>query len=519
MPIALGEKPRLEPERELLRVVEGLEGEVDTEILFQPRFDYARREARLVQRGALGWFCEHRGEALLLGSEVQLAPAPGGGALGGRALIRAGERRRLSLAYAMRDMLVAPPLGTAADARLARTVEWWRGWSGQCRFDHPYRPAVLRSALALKLLTYSLSGAVVAAVTTSLPEAIGAERNWDYRYCWLRDAATTLQAFMDLGFRAEGRAYLEWLLHSTRLTQPRLQILYDVYGRTRLPGEELDHLEGYRKSRPVRVGNDASQQVQLDIYGSAVAATALYADRGGSLSRDEQRLMHGFGRVVCETWREPDSGLWEFPGERRHFTHSKLMCWTALDSLVRLHGMGRLMGPVDRYRRERDAIRAAIEARGFDAARGCYVGAFGEDWLDASLLVMAKLGYRVPDDPRVVSTAARIRRELARDELIHRYAAGVDGLPSREGAFGICSFWAVELLALQGAVDEARDLFERMLARANDVGLLAEEFDPATGEALGNVPQAYTHAGLIAAALAIADAERRRAEGEAAPPC
>ena len=314
MPIPHGERPRMEPERELLRVVEGLEGEVEVEVVFQPRFDYGRAEARLVCRGGLGWSCEHRGEVLLLGSEARLAPLPGGDALGGRMFVRAGERRRFSLAYAMRDMLVVPPLGPAADDRLARTVEWWRGWSGCCGFDHPYRPAVVRSALTLKLLTFSLSGAVVAAATTSLPEAVGAERNWDYRYCWLRDAATTLQAFVDLGFRAEGRAYLEWLLHSTRLTRPRLQILYDVYGRARLPQEELGHLEGYRGSRPVRIGNDACRQLQLDIYGSAVAAAALYTERCGALDRATQRLLHEFGRVVCETWREPDSGLVGDPG-------------------------------------------------------------------------------------------------------------------------------------------------------------------------------------------------------------
>ena len=367
----------------------------------------------------------------------------------------------------------------------------------------------LRSALALKLLTYGLSGAVLAAATTSLPEAIGGARNYDYRFCWLRDAATMLRAFSDLGFGDEGRAYLDWLLHSTRLTRPRLMVFYDVYGRSRPSLAELGHLEGYRGSTPVRVGNNAIDQLQHDVYGSAIAAAAEHVRCGGRLARDEQRLLIRYGRQVCATWREPDSGLWEVPGPRRHYVHSKLLCWSALDVLLRLDEEGHLRAPREMFDLERQAIRTAIEQQGYATApdgTGSYVGAIGENWVDASLLIMARLGFHDANHARIMGTAERIWRELGRDGLLLRYQPEVDGLPSREGTFGICAFWAVELMALQGQTDAAQALFKRAASLANDVGLLAEEYDSASGAALGNVPQAFTHAGLISAALTLADA-------------
>ena len=502
-----GEAAGLEPERELLRIAEGLEGEVEMEALYDPRPDYARSQPHLVHRGrALGWVFQHGGEAFNLLTEVEMQPAPDGSGLVGRTVLRPGERRRMSLSHATRDMLVIPPLGAGADARMERTAAWWRDWSGRCRFGGRHQATVLRSALTLKLLTYGLSGAVLAAATTSLPEAIGGARNWDYRFCWLRDAATTLRAFAGIGFRHEGRAYLDWLLHSTRLTQPRLMVLYDVHGRIEHPYTELDHLEGYRGSAPVRIGNNALEQLQHDVYGSAIAASAAWVEGGGRLARDEQRLLVGFGRQVCETWRQPDSGLWEVPGPPRHYVHSKLMCWSALDVLLALDAAGHLRAPRDLFLRERDAVRTAIEEQGFLGSpdgSGSYVGAFGEDWADASLLIMARLGFHDARHPRINGTLARIQRELGREGLLLRYAPEVDGLPSREGAFGICGFWCVELLAMQGRVAEAEALFDRAASLANDVGLLAEEYDPVTGAALGNVPQAFTHAGLISAALTL----------------
>ncbi|WP_428487024.1 glycoside hydrolase family 15 protein [Rhodopila sp.] len=510
----------LQAERELLRVAEGIEGEVELEALYDPRPDYARARPRLVNRGAaLGWMFQHDGQAFCLLAELDMRPAGVAVAVGltGRVRLRRGERRRLSLSHATRDMLVIPPMGAAADHRLDRTAQWWRDWSAQCTFNGRHRAMALRSALALKLLTYGLSGAVLAAATTSLPEAIGGVRNYDYRFCWLRDAATTLRAFTDLGFRNEGRAYLEWLLHSTRLTRPRLVVMYDEYGRTLRSLRELSHLEGYRGSSPVRIGNDATGQLQHDVYGSAIAAAVAYVECGGTLAADEQRLLIGFGRQVCASWRQPDNGLWEVPGARRHYVHSKLMCWSALDALLRLDDMGHLRAPLQDFLREREAVREAIETLGYITAAdggGSYVGAFGEDWVDASLLIMARLGFHDPHHPRIVETEKRIWRELGRDGLLLRYLPEIDGLESHEGAFGICGFWAVELLTLQGRIEEAEALFHRAASLANDVGLLAEEYNPSSGAALGNVPQAFTHAGLISAALMLAQAGKTAAGKE-----
>lgn len=501
----------LEAERELLRVAEGIEGEVEMEVLYDPRPDYARAQPRLQRRGGLGWVFQHGAQAFQLLAELDLYPIRDHPGLAGRMVLRLGERRRLSMTHATRDMLVAPPMGAAADRRMDGTARWWREWSAQCSFGGRHGAVALRSALALKLLTYGLSGAVLAAATTSLPEAIGAGRNYDYRFCWLRDASTTLRAFTDMGFRNEGRAYLGWLLHSTRLTRPRLMVMYDVHGRTLKSQRELGHLEGYRGSAPVRVGNDADGQLQHDVYGSAIAAAAAHVEGGGTLARDERRLLVRYGWQVCKTWRQPDSGLWEVPGPRRHYTHSKLMCWSALDVLLRLGEAGHVQVPRKEFLREREAVRGAIEAQGFIAApdgSGSYVGAFGEDWVDASLLTMARLGFHRADHPRIVGTADRIWRELGRNGLLLRYLPEADGLESREGTFGICGFWAVELLAQQGRTGEAEALFDRLASLANDVGLMAEEYDPESGAALGNVPQAFTHAGLISAALALAQARR-----------
>ena len=499
-------------ERELLRIAEGIEGEVELEALYDPRPDYARARPRLVDGGgALGWVFQHDGQAFCLLAEMDMRRAGVALGLTGRIVLRPGERRRLSLSHATREMLVIPPMGAAADRRMERTVRWWLDWSAQCRFEGRHRSVALRSALALKLLTYGLSGAVLAAATTSLPEAIGGARNYDYRFCWLRDAATTLRAFSDLGFRHEGSAYLNWLLHSTRLTRPRLLVMYDVHGRTLQSLRELSHLEGYCRSSPVRIGNDAIGQLQHDVYGSAIAAAAAHVEGGGTLARDERRLLIGFGRQVCATWRQPDSGLWEVPGARRHYVHSKLLCWSALDTLLDLDASGHLRVPREDFLREREAVREAIETQGYVATpdgAGSYVGAFGEDWADASLLIMARLGFHDALHPRIVGTEERIWRELGRDGLLLRYLPEVDGLESREGVFGICGFWGVELLVLQGRTEEAEALFHRASSLANDVGLLAEEYDPSSGAALGNVPQAFTHAGLISAALMLAQARK-----------
>jgi GH15 family glucan-1,4-alpha-glucosidase len=498
----------LRPMREVLRILEGVDGEVTLEARFAPRPNYARSRPRIRSRRALGWACLWGDELLLLQAEARLDLEPDVVAVAGQVSVRAGERIWFSLAYAKGDIGVIPPLGTHALERLDSTVRWWTAWTARCAYRGAYRAAVERSAITLKLLTFALSGAVVAAPTTSLPEAVGGDRNWDYRYCWLRDAALTMRAFTGLGYREEADAFLRWLLHATRLTWPKLQIMYDVYGRTNLTEDELDHLAGYRASRPVRIGNGAHAQTQLDVYGEVVSAACHFVMRGGRLQADEARLLAGFGKTVCRCWREPDHGIWEIRGDRRHYTFSKVMCWAALDSLIRLHERGTVNIDLAGFRRERDAIADMIETDGYNEALGSYAGELGGSRLDAALLLMGCIGYRDPAHPRMRGTVDRIRERLGRNGLLYRYEQGYDGMAAPEGAFGICTFWAVDNLAKRGDVTDAHEAFRQVVACANDVGLFAEEIDVATGAALGNFPQAFTHVGLINAAMALAEAER-----------
>jgi GH15 family glucan-1,4-alpha-glucosidase len=315
-----------------------------------------------------------------------------------------------------------------------------------------------------------------------------------------------MRAFTGLGFQAEATAFLQWLLHATRLTWPELQVMYDVYGRTDLIESELEHLPGFRNSHPVRIGNGAHNQVQLDVYGGVLFAALDYVEKGGRLQHDEAKLLIGFGQTVCKQWRDPDSGIWEIRGPKRHYTFSKVMCWTALDCLVKLHQCGCLCIDVEAYRRERDAIGHVIETQGFNTDLDSYVSELDGDRVDAALLLMGCLEYKTPDDLRMRSTLARIRERLGRNGLLYRYEAGTDGMASHEGAFGICSFWAVDNLALRGDLSAAKQAFEHILSFSNDVGLFAEEIDPDTGEALGNFPQAFTHVGLVNGAMALARA-------------
>jgi GH15 family glucan-1,4-alpha-glucosidase len=493
---------RLEPMREVLRIVEGIEGTVSLSVIVDPRPNYGRSRTRPPRRTALGWTWTWGNELLTLKTD---APQPWS-----RVTVAAGKKYSFSLCYAKGDLGVSTPLGAAADERLATTLAWWKQWAGRCCYDGPYREVVIRSALALKLMTYSLSGGVIAAPTTSLPEALGGDRNWDYRYCWLRDAALTMRAFTGLGFMDEARAFFAWLVHTTRLTWPRLQVLYDVHGRTDVPECELSHWEGYARSQPVRVGNGAAKQLQLDTYGGVLSAALDYVRSGGRVQRDEARVLAGFGRSVLKCWTQPDNGIWEIRGGRRDYTLSKVWCWVALDCLLQLQQQGVIEIDSARARAGRDAIAHIIESRGFNAQLSSYVQTLDGNRVDASLLLMACLGYKDPNDTRMRGTYDRIRERLGRNELLFRYERDVDCLPPGEGAFGICSFWAIDYLVGRGDTEAARQMFERMVRRANDLGLFAEEIDPRDGSQLGNFPQAFTHVGLIFAASSLARAARRQ---------
>jgi GH15 family glucan-1,4-alpha-glucosidase len=386
------------------------------------------------------------------------------------------------------------PIGRVED-----TERWWREWSDRCTFDGPYRDAVLRSLIVLKALTYRPSGGLLAAPTTSLPEKPGGVRNWDYRYCWLRDATFALYALMLGGYMDEARDWREWLLRAVAGAPSQAQMIYGVAGERLLPEWEIPWLPGFADSRPVRVGNAAYTQLQLDVYGEVM--DALHCARRHGLPHDENawRLQQALVEYVEKAWKEPDEGIWEVRGPRRHFTHSKVMAWVALDRAVKSVERYGLPGPAARWRHVRAAIHEDVCARGFDPELGAFVQYYDGRLLDASLLMIPLVGFLPATDPRVLGTVRAVQAHLSDDGFVARYTTvpEVDGLPPGEGAFLPCSFWLADNLALQGRIEEARALFERLLGVANDVGLLAEEYDPRTGRQLGNFPQAMTHMALV----------------------
>ncbi|QSQ23720.1 glycoside hydrolase family 15 protein [Pyxidicoccus parkwayensis] len=495
------------PERELLRCVVCERGEVALDVRYEPRPDYGRARADIRDGGRLGWRLEHAGWLYTLRADVPLRPAAGGG-LVGRESLRVGQRAHFSLTATDDAPAVLPPLGRFSWERVERTVEAWRRWAARCRYTGPYREAVVRSALALKLLTFGPSGAVVAAATTSLPETLGGKDNWDYRFCWVRDASFTARALYGLGYEAEAEAFVSWLLRATWLTQPRMGVFYDVYGRLREREEELPHLRGYAGSRPVRVGNAAATQLQLDSYGEVIDAVAQLARRSGRLARDELRMLVRLGEYVTKSWDAPDEGIWETRSGRRRHTFSRLSCWVALERLLELHRRGMFRGvkaPVERFRDVRERLWEELRTRAWNPRLESYVRVLDGDEVDADLLLMAWYGFEDARSERMRSTHRRILERLGvRDGLLFR---NEDDVHEGEGAFGVCGFWRVGLLAKgAGSFMEAEAAFRRQLAYANDVGLYAEEISPDTGEARGNFPQAFTHVGLISAALELEEA-------------
>jgi GH15 family glucan-1,4-alpha-glucosidase len=531
MPVASEEeKDRvLMPEREILRLVECERGEVEIEWSFEPRPGYGLRAVPVRQAGQLGLRAETGAGLLTLRTDLPLEIREDG-RVGGRARLTAGTAAHASsLTFAADGPAVLPPLGEWSRAALDRTVRWWQSWASQIRYDGPCREMVVRSALALRLMVYAPSGAVIAAPTTSLPERIGGPLNWDYRFCWLRDASLTVRALTGLGYMDEAQAFVHWLLHATRLTHPELRVLYDVHGNKPPDERTLDRLAGYRGSRPVRIGNLAAEQRQLDVYGEVIDAVTHFVREGGSLDRETEGVLRGWGEYVCRHWEEPDEGIWEPRTGRTTHTHSRALAWVALDRLLQLHAKDHVRwAPAAYFEKNREAIRRAIEARAWSPALQSYVAEPDGDRLDATLLLLAWYGFEAAGSERMRQTYRRIRERLgAGDGLLYRYLSDVRPLPDEppadegepsspgEAAFGICSFWAAEYLALGGGTaEEAQNLFERLCGYANDVGLFAEEIDPSTGAALGNFPQAFTHVGLINAALSLA----RRLEGETPMP-
>jgi GH15 family glucan-1,4-alpha-glucosidase len=435
----------------------------------------------------------HHGEGLVTASDFTL---------------EAGQEASFVLSYGP-SHLPDPP---ARDARaaLASTERFWREWAARSTYSGAWGEAVTRSLLTLKALTYAPTGGLCAAPTTSLPELLGGTRNWDYRFCWLRDATLTLLTLMDAGYLDEARAWRDWLLRAVGGSPSKVQVMYGVAGERRLPEQELAWLPGYEGSKPVRIGNLAASQRQLDIFGEVM--DALYQARVAGLvpTKASWALELSLQEHLAQVWIEPDEGIWEVRGPRRHFTHSKVMVWVALDRSIRSAEEFGLSGPIDRFRELRARVHRDVCERGFDSSQGSFVQFYGAKALDASLLLLPLVGFLPADDARVRGTVAAIERELTVDGLVKRYHTdpAVDGLPEDEGAFLPCSFWLADNLVLQGRREEATLLFERLLGLSNDVGLLAEEYDPLAKRQLGNFPQAFSHLALVGTALNLAGGKK-----------
>jgi GH15 family glucan-1,4-alpha-glucosidase len=502
--LTLASRSIASPMREVVRKVEAVAGRVPMRWSIEPAFDFGRRAARIECRGDRIVVLAGR-HALAVGAWGVGDPHVGDRAVEGEFV--SGEERSglISLASAHGEPLVF--VGPAEVERsLEHTDRFWREWSRGARYDGPWRSSVVRSALLLKLLVYAPSGAIAAAPTTSLPERIGGSRNWDYRFAWLRDAAWTLDALFQLGYHEEGRAFFWWFMHASRLTAPRLGVLYRLDGGNQHGEAEVDGIPGYRGSRPVRTGNAAEDQLQLDVYGSVLDAIWSYASGGGSIDKDTGKDIAAIADYVTTVWDEPDNGLWEARGARSHYTQSKAMCWLALQRAGQLAEAGVIPDRRERWQPVANRVRNFYEQHGWDAERGSFVRAPDLRELDASLLTLPLLDCKEARDERMLGTIDAIRSELADGPFVYRYR-GKDGLPPGEGAFLACSFWLAACLARAGRLDDATELMEQLVDAANDVGLYAEEIDPRTGEFLGNFPQGLTHLALVNAATAIEEAQ------------
>ncbi|AHY46523.1 Glucoamylase and related glycosyl hydrolase [Rubrobacter radiotolerans] len=503
-----------EPHR-LIRNVRVVRGTLSFRVECRPAFDYARREHTVEPcKGGYRFVPKEKlsgppgsdgeiGQPLGLVSELPLKLLERG-AVGATFRLSEGESATFVLSERPEDEPSHVLSEAAFDALLERTIRYWRSWVSGCTYTGRWRETVVRSALALKLMVYDPTGALVAAPTMGLPERVGGERNWDYRYTWLRDAAFTLYALMAIGFDDEAGKFMDWLRDRCQEDDDGLmQPLYGLDGRKKIPESELSHLSGYRGSGPVRLGNAAHEQVQLDIYGAALDAAYLYNKHGAPLDYDLWQNLRRILNWLCDNWRQPDDGIWEVRGGRRQFVSSKVMCWVALERAMRIAAQRGLPAGDGRWQRVRDDIYEEIMDRGWNERKQAFVQHYDSDALDASVLLMPLVKFVGPTDPRWQSTLEAVQRELAHDTLVDRYRVGKaasDGLEGDEGSFSICSFWLVECLTRAGRLEDARLAFDKMLSYANHLGLYAEEIG-SSGEHLGNFPQAFTHLSLISAAV------------------
>ncbi|MBN0044130.1 glycoside hydrolase family 15 protein [Streptomyces actuosus] len=496
--------PQRDRAPDVVRIVEGLSGRVTVRSTLRLRFDYG---------SVVPWMRRIDGhrvavagpDSVWLRSEPEVRAWGEDFATHAEFTVAEGEKVAFVLtwhpSHEPRPALVDPY------EALRSSVHDWRAWASRCRYDGPYRDAVVRSLITLKALTHAPTGGIVAAPTTSLPEEMGGVRNWDYRYCWLRDSTLTLGALLASGYQEEAEAWRNWLLRAVAGDPADLQIMYGIGGERRLPETELAWLSGFAGSEPVRTGNEAVGQLQLDVYGEVMDSLALARSSGLPSRRHMWAIQVALMDWLRHHWRQPDEGLWEMRGGRRQFVHSKVMVWVAADRAVRaLESDPQLEGDLDGWRAMRDEVHREVCEKGYDAERNTFTQSYGSAELDAALLLIPRVGFLPYDDPRVTGTIEAVRAELDHNGFLRRYGTGgtaADGLPGGEGVFLVCSFWLADALHATGRTKEARQLFERLVGLANDVGLLSEEYDPAAGRQLGNFPQAFSHIGLVNTALAL----------------
>jgi GH15 family glucan-1,4-alpha-glucosidase len=503
---------RTHPHLQLIRILQGVRGRVDFRIEVVPRFDYGEVKPWIRRHSSRVHSAIGGNDGIVVASDTFLETDAEAHALGARVTIRAEERERLSISFVRPEDLeftipdVAGP--EELDHRLQETLRWWRQWTKQITVQGSHRAGVVRSAIVLKGLTFAPTGAMAAAATTSLPESPGGERNWDYRFSWIRDSAMSARSLTTIGAFEEADGFRRFIQRSAAGSARDLQIMYGLGGERRLTEIVLDKLDGYEHSRPVRIGNAASQQLQLDSYGTLVDLSWRWHLRGHSPDDDYWRFIVDLVDVAAERWSEPDHGIWEMRGEPQHFVHSKVMCWTALDRGLSLARECLRKAPTQRWRRVQKQIRDAVESDGYHRRRRVFVQAFGSQQLDAALLVLPLTHFVPFDDPKMIRTVDAIRHDLEVDGLILRYQAERtdDGLHGEEGTFLPCSFWMAEVLARQGRLDEARVIFDRASSTSSELGLFAEEYDTHSERMLGNFPQALTHLSHIVAAVALARA-------------
>jgi GH15 family glucan-1,4-alpha-glucosidase len=496
--------PQRDRAPDVVRIVQGLRGEVTVHSALRLRFDYG---------SVVPWVRRADGHRVAVAGpdSAWLRSTPEVPTWGedygthSEFTVRAGQTVAFVLTWHPSHE-PRPPLVDPYES-LRHSVADWRKWVSHCRYDGPYRDAVVRSLITLKALTYAPTGGIVAAPTTSLPEEPGGVRNWDYRYCWLRDSTLTLGALLSAGYQQEAEAWRNWLLRAVAGDPADLQIMYGVAGERRLPEYELPWLSGFDGSAPVRIGNDAVKQLQLDVYGEVMDSLALARSSGLSAQPDVWAVQVALMDYLRSVWRQPDEGLWEVRGGRRQFVHSKVMVWVAADRAVRmLERHPELPGDLEAWRALREEVHREVCEKGYDPQRNTFTQSYGSRELDAALLLIPRVGFLPPDDPRVLGTIDAVREELEQGGFLLRYSVdetAVDGLPGSEGTFLVCSFWLADALHMTGRTKEARELFERLVGLANDVGLLSEEYDPVRGRQLGNFPQAFSHIGLVNTALAL----------------